>query len=93
MSIKSSLKRARQENKRRLRNKYWKSRIKDSIKNFQEGISSKKGKEEIESLLHGIIPLIDKAKAKGIFHPNKASRMKSRIQKMYNSYLANLEEK
>ncbi|HEX67532.1 MAG TPA: 30S ribosomal protein S20 [bacterium] len=88
MGLKSSEKRVRQAEKRRLRNRMWKSKVKTAIKKFRTALASKASKEEVERLLREAVSLIDKAKAKGVFHPNKASREKSRIQREFNLHFA-----
>ncbi len=84
MGLKSSEKRVRQAEKRRLRNRMWKSRVKTAIKKFREALEGGKPVEEVKSLLQEAVSLIDKARVKGVFHRNKASREKSRLQREFN---------
>ncbi len=84
MGLKSSEKRVRQAEKRRLRNRMWKSRVKTAIKKFREALEGGKPAEEVKSLLQEAVSLIDKARTKGVFHRNKASREKSRLQREFN---------
>lgn len=81
---KSVLKRIRQNEKRRLRNQAWKTRIKTSVKKVEEAIS-KKEKEVVQNLLNEAIKIISKAASKGIIHKNAASRKISRLMKKVNS--------
>lgn len=83
---KSVLKRIRQNEKRRLRNQSWQTRIKTSIKKVEEALE-KKEKEIIQNLLQEAIKIISKAASKGIIHKNNASRKISRLMKKVNSAL------
>ena len=77
--IKSAIKRNRQNEKRRLRNKSVKTRIKTETKRFLSLLGNKEKAEEQLKLVHS---LYDKAVKKGIIHKNTASRKKSRLAKM-----------
>lgn len=78
--IKSSKKRMVQNEKKRARNKEIKKRTKTSIKKLEALIQEKKSQEAKDSL-PGVISLIDKASAKGVWRKNKASREKSKLMK------------
>ncbi len=81
-NIKGQIKRNRQNEKRRLRNKGIRSeinsRVKSAIKNAESG---KKSPDDLQEA----IKKIDKAVAKGIMHKNTAARKKSRLSKKLNS--------
>ena len=77
---KSSKKRMVQNEKKRARNKEMKKRTKTSIKKLEALIQENKGQEAKDSL-PGVISLIDKARAKGVWRKNKASRKKSKLMK------------
>jgi len=77
---KSSKKRMVQNEKKRVRNKEIKKRTKTSIKKLEALIQDKKSKEAKDSL-PGVISLIDKTAAKGVWRKNKASREKSKLMK------------
>lgn len=81
---KSVLKRIRQNEKRRLRNQSWETKIKTSIKKVEEAIS-KKEKEIVQNALNEAVKIIRKAVAEGIIHKNTASRKISRLMKKVNS--------
>jgi small subunit ribosomal protein S20 len=83
---KSVLKRIRQNEKRKIRNQAWKTRIKTSIKKVEEAIA-KNEKELIQNVLKEAIIIINKAASKGIIHKNTASRKISRLMKKVNSVL------
>jgi small subunit ribosomal protein S20 len=87
---KSVLKRIRQNEKRRLRNQAWRTRIKTSIKKVEEAIAQK-NQETIQTLLKEAIKIINKAASKGVIHKNTASRKISRLMKKINSALVSLE--
>ena len=78
--IKSSKKRVVQSEKKRTRNKEIRQRTKTRIKKLEALIQEKKSKEAKDSL-PGVISLIDKARAKGVWRKNKASREKSKLMK------------
>lgn len=81
-NIKGQIKRNRQNEKRRLRNKGIRSeinsRVKTAIKNAEAGEASPADLQEA-------VKKIDKAVAKGIMHKNTAARRKSRLSKKLNS--------
>lgn len=83
---KSVLKRIRQNEKRRLRNQAWRTRIKTSVKKVEEAIAQN-NKDTIQSVLKEAIKIISKAASKGIIHKNTASRKISRLMKKVNSLL------
>ena len=70
----------RQDQKKRLHNQSVKKQTKTSIKKLRELIDEGKRNEAKESLPH-ILSLIDKTVAKGVWHKNKAARIKSKLMK------------
>ena len=74
----SALKRVRQSEKRRLRNRAVRSRIKTMIKKFHAAGT----REEKEALLREIYSLLDKAARKRIIHPNTAARRKAKLARL-----------
>ncbi len=83
-NIKSQIKRNKQNEKRRLRNKSVRSELKTRIKRVLEAAA--RGDDEArEELLRVATKRIDKAAAKGIIHKNKAARLKSRLHKKVRS--------
>ena len=76
----STKKRIRQTEKARLRNNMNKSKMKTLIKN----VSNSANKVEAESNLLQAKSFVDKIAHKRIIHRNKASHIKSRIQKVVN---------
>ena len=78
MSAKGSeLKRVRQDLKKKLRNKHYKSQLRTALKNILTAGS----KEEAENILPSSLSLIDKIARKGIIHKNKAANQKSRLMR------------
>ena len=80
-NIKSQIKRNRQNEKRRTRNKAIRSevnsRVKSTLKTAESG-------ESDEEALRIAIKKIDKAARRNILHKNTAARKKSRLTKRYN---------
>jgi small subunit ribosomal protein S20 len=80
---KSALKRTRQNEKKRLRNKAGKSRIKHIIKDLRLSMDSE-STETLSKKLDVAKSAIDKAAKKGAFHPRTASRKISRLAVLMN---------
>lgn len=80
---KSSEKRVRQSEKRRLVNKSNRGRLRTSIKNLRAALSGG-NVEELKTLLPATISKIDKAVQKGVLHRNAAARHKSRLTARVN---------
>ncbi len=79
----SVLKRIRQNQKRRERNKAVRSEIKTYYKKTIEAIN-KNEMEKAEEYLRTFTSKIDKAVKKGIIHRNESNRKKSRLMKLIN---------
>ncbi|TYB34316.1 30S ribosomal protein S20 [Flexistipes sinusarabici] len=80
----SAKKRLRQSEKRRLRNKSYKSRMKTFIKSFLSAVDS--GDVELaEKRYHEAVKVIAKLGSKGIIHKNQASRKISRLTVKLNN--------
>lgn len=73
-----AIKRARQAEKRRMNNRWQKSRVVTAIKLVQQQVESKNAEEAKKSYDAACI-LIDKLAGKGIIHKNKAARLKSNL--------------
>ena len=80
----SAIKRAKQNEKRRLRNLNIKTLVKSSIKKVRTAIE-KKDVEGVQKALQKTIPLIQKARSKGVFHKNSAARKVSRLTRDMNT--------
>ncbi|MFK7946226.1 MAG: 30S ribosomal protein S20 [Saprospiraceae bacterium] len=78
---KSAKKRIRQDEKKRLHNRYYKKSARTAIAKLR-GITEK---SDAESLLPKVIAMIDKLAKRGTWHDNKASNLKSKLTKHVNS--------
>jgi small subunit ribosomal protein S20 len=85
----SAIKRARQNEKRRLRNLQIKSTVKSSVKKVRVAIA-KKDVEGAQKALSKAIPLIQKAHSKGVFHQNTSARKISRLTLEVNALKAKI---
>jgi small subunit ribosomal protein S20 len=81
---KSALKRARQNESRRLRNKAVRTRIKSVIRDVRTSIDEKSDEAAAEKLLQAQAA-IDKAAKKGVIHKRAAARKISRLTKLVNT--------
>ncbi|MCI5051642.1 MAG: 30S ribosomal protein S20 [Simkaniaceae bacterium] len=74
----TALKRKIQDDKKYLRNRIFKSRVKTAIRSFQESVTEK-NEDKIKACLAAVYSLMDKGVKRGIYKKNKASRTKSRL--------------
>jgi len=79
----SAIKRHRQSERRRRRNRAVKSALKTLIKKLNLSITNK-DIEGAKTTLTGIIKALHKAASKGVIHKNTASRRISRLTKRVN---------
>jgi len=84
---KSAIKRNRQNEVKRLRNRSMKSQLKTRIKRVIAAIGLK-NYEEARETLDQAIPIIDKTAAKGIMHKRNAARKISRLTRKVNALKA-----
>jgi small subunit ribosomal protein S20 len=82
-NIKSSKKRLKQSEKRRLLNLRYKKKMKEVVKEIKDLVSGNK-KKEAKKILPKAYKAIDKAAKKNIIKENTASRKKSRLTKAVN---------
>ena len=78
---KSALKRARQNEIRRLRNKSMKTQTKNVTKSVRQAVNEK-SIETARNELDAAKSVIDKAAKKGVLHKNTASRKISRLSRL-----------
>jgi small subunit ribosomal protein S20 len=83
--IKSGLKRVEVAERNRLRNIAVKSEVKTRIKQAKAAID---GNTDAAAGAVVAISSLDKAARRGIIHPNKAARLKSRLMKRLNAAAA-----
>jgi small subunit ribosomal protein S20 len=76
-NIKSQIKRNRQNERRRLRNKSVKSSLKTAIRKFHTAVEA--GDETAIALAQDASRKLDKAASKGVIHKNQAANRKSSI--------------
>lgn len=81
---KSAIKRARQNEEQRVRNRSRKTRMKNAIRKLEETIGSKTA-ESVSEDLRAAISVIQKTAAKGVIHRNTASRKISRLTRRVNA--------
>ena len=82
--IKSQIKRNRQNEKRRLRNRVYRGSTRTYIKQARAAIEDGEFKTAQEAT-HAAIIALDRAASKGVIHKNNAARRKSRWMKQLNS--------
>ncbi|HEX21465.1 MAG TPA: 30S ribosomal protein S20 [Actinobacteria bacterium] len=83
-NIKSQIKRNKQSEVARQRNKKSKSALKTYINKFEETIAGKDKKAAKDALTQAVSRL-DKAASKGLIHHNNAAVKKSRLTKKFNA--------
>ena len=81
---KSAIKRARQNEIRRLRNKSIKTRVKSIVKEVRASKGETPG-EDVKPQLIAAQSIIDNASKKGVIHKRTAARKISRLTKLANS--------
>ena len=74
---KSAKKRIRQDEKKRLHNRYYKKSTRTAIKKVRE----MEDKGEAEKQLPSLFSMIDRLAKRNLFHPNKAANLKSGLAK------------
>ena len=84
---KSAIKRARQNEKRRLRNKATKTKIKNIVKGVRFS-ANENSKEAALTELSSAKSIIDNAAKKGVIHKKTASRKISRLSRLVNTISA-----
>ncbi|MFM8320218.1 MAG: 30S ribosomal protein S20 [Chloroflexota bacterium] len=82
-NIKSQIKRNRQNEKRRLRNRYFVGRARTAVRKAKTAIETGAQDTALEATRVAISAL-DKAAEKGILHKNNVARRKSRLMKRLN---------
>lgn len=75
---KSAKKEMRKNLKRRLRNLQVKKKIKLATKKFKKSVQQN-DLDNAKKMLPEVYKVLDKAASKGVIHPNKAARQKSRL--------------
>ena len=81
-NIKSQIKRNRQNEKRRLRNRTNRGAARTAVKDARSALESK---TDTKSSVLFAISMLDKAANKGAIHPRNAARRKGRLMKQLNA--------
>ena len=84
---KSTIRRARQSEKRRLRNRSTISSVRSILRKVQDAITAKKP-DEAKATLREATSALGKAVTKGVLKPNTASRRVSRLTVRVNALTA-----
>ncbi len=82
-NIKSQIKRNRQNEKRRLRNKAVRNEMRTLVKSANDAIDA--GDDDAAEKVDQAYRRIDTAVHKGVIHSNEAARRKSRLTKRLNA--------
>ena len=80
-NIKSQIKRNRQNDKRRLRNRVYRGTARIAVRNARTAIDA--GVPESKAAVLEAISVLDKAAEKGVIHKNNAARRKGRLMKAF----------
>lgn len=80
----SAMKRLRQSEKRRIHNRFYKTRVKNVVKKVRVAIVSK-SLEDAKKGMTEAIPIISKAASKGVIHRRNAARKISRLARQINA--------
>lgn len=86
-NLKSSIKRVKVNEKKRLRNKAIKSNMRTHIKRVEQLIAAN-DVENAKAAFQTTMKVIDKAVQKGVIHKNNGNRHKSRLAKKINNLSA-----
>jgi small subunit ribosomal protein S20 len=79
-NIKSQIKRNKQNNKRRLRNRVYRGSARIAVRDANAAMDTGNAEETRVSMMKAISAL-DKAAQKGVIHKNNAARRKGRLMK------------
>ena len=80
----SALKRARQTEKRTVRNRANTSRLRSTLRDLRESLA-KGDQQAADQVFRQTVSALDKAVQKGVLHENTASRYKSRLNARLNA--------
>jgi small subunit ribosomal protein S20 len=83
-NTRSALKRIRSSEKKRQRNRIFRSSARTYVKKARQSIIEQGRTEESQAAVRQAISALDKAAQKGVIHKNNAARRKARLMKMLN---------
>ncbi len=75
---KAAIKSVRQDEKARMSNKMWKSKVKSAKKKLENALE-KNERDTYESLFKNYVSVVDRAISKGVIHKKNAARKKTRM--------------
>ncbi|MBP7808986.1 MAG: 30S ribosomal protein S20 [Bacteroidia bacterium] len=78
---KSSIKRIRSNNAKRLQNRYYAKTARTALKTLRAATA----KKEAEALLPKVSAMLDKLAKRNVIHKNKAANLKSKLSKKVNA--------
>jgi small subunit ribosomal protein S20 len=78
-NIRSAIKRMKQNEKRRLRNRAVRSRVRSALKTARQALDA--GTGDAKATVLGALRTLDKAAQKGVLHRNTAARKKSALSR------------
>ena len=84
---KSALKRAKQNEGRRIRNKSYKTKVKKAVKEVRTAVANNSVDQAKENLANAV-SIIQKTASKGVIHNNKAARKISSLGNQVNRLTA-----
>ena len=88
---KSALKRNRQSQVRRERNRMNRTKVKTVVKKIEAAVEVEGSVEQAREALVAAIPVIERAAAKGAFHKRTAARKVSRLTRKVNGFVKSKE--
>ena len=80
---KSALKRARQSEVRRIRNKSYKTQVKKAIREVRTAVADNSSEQAQQNFIN-TVSILQKIASKGVIHRNQASRKISRLARQIN---------
>ena len=80
-NIKSQIKRNRQNEQRRVRNRIYRGRARTFVAKAREAIAAGSTTDDAKTAVAEAISQLDRAAQKGVIHKNNAARRKSRLMK------------
>ena len=86
-NIKSPIKRNKQNEKRRLRNRVYRGKARIAVREARSSLATVTTEDETRAAVLAAVSALDKAAEKGVIHKNNAARRKGRLMK----HLASLD--
>jgi len=80
-NIKSQIKRNKQNEKRRLRNRVYRGKARIAVRDARKSMETGTAEEETRAAVLAAVSALDTAAEKGVIHKNNAARRKGRLMK------------